>query len=47
MAIMEGGLVVLVSVWIPSNAVFSVPQFHESIWVARCVWGVFWGFTGG
>jgi hypothetical protein len=37
MAIMDSGLGVLVNIWIPGNAVLSVLQFHESIWVARDV----------
>jgi hypothetical protein len=39
--IMVGGLGVFVSDWSPGNAVLSVPQFQEIIWVARFVCGVF------
>jgi hypothetical protein len=40
-AIMVGGLGLFVSDWSPGNAVLSVPQFHESIFVAGIIWGVF------
>jgi hypothetical protein len=40
-AIMDGGLGVFVSDWNPGNAVLSVPQFQEIIWVARFVCRVF------
>jgi hypothetical protein len=38
---MDGGLSVFVSNWSPSNAVLSVPQFQDSIWMARFVFGCF------
>jgi hypothetical protein len=40
-AIMDGGLGVFVSDWSLGNAVLSIPQFQEIIWVARFVCGVF------
>ena len=46
-AITDGGLGVFVIDWSPSNAVLSVPQFQEIIWVARFVCGVCCVFMGG
>jgi hypothetical protein len=41
-AIMVGGLGLFVRLdWSPGTAVLSVPQFHESIFMAGVVWRVF------
>jgi hypothetical protein len=47
MAIMDGRVGLFVSDCSPGNAVFSVPLFHNSIFVAGFVYGVFWEFMGG
>jgi hypothetical protein len=40
MAIMEGGVGLFINVCRPGNAVWSEPQFHDSMLVAGFVYGV-------
>jgi hypothetical protein len=47
MVVMDGGVGLFVSDWSPGNAVLSVPQFHDSILVARFVCGMYWGLWVG